>query len=163
MPTADFESAASAIPPHLLDAVSAVRGNRVPPCAILTYWLDGFKGIYYMEYIDCTICEQNMNSFIENSLVGENVWQFLTHVERCPECYEELETRYLIAEALGRLEAGESIDLRKELQQKIKFTKRAMYFHYFNEDVLRVLEVFSMIIIVYEVFGFLSHFFGIVF
>ncbi|MBR1451617.1 MAG: hypothetical protein IJ591_07860, partial [Lachnospiraceae bacterium] len=96
-----------------------------------------------MEYIDCTICEQNMNSFIENSLVGENVWQFLTHVERCPECYEELETRYLIAEALGRLEAGESIDLRKELQQKIKFTKRAMYFHYFNEDVLRVFEVFS--------------------
>jgi hypothetical protein len=141
-----------------------VRGrNRVPPCAILTYWLDGFKDIYYMEYIDCTICEQNMNSFIENSLVGENVWQFLTHVERCPECYEELETRYLIAEALGRLEAGESIDLRKELQQKIKFTKRAMYFHYFNEDVLRILEVFSMIIIVYEVFGFLSHFFGIVF
>ena len=130
---------------------------------IISHPYFGFKGIYYMEYIDCTICEQNMNSFIENSLVGENVWQFLTHVERCPECYEELETRYLIAEALGRLEAGESIDLRKELQQKIKFTKRAMYFHYFNEDVLRVLEVFSMIIIVYEVFGFLSHFFGIVF
>ncbi|MCR5591525.1 MAG: zf-HC2 domain-containing protein [Lachnospiraceae bacterium] len=116
-----------------------------------------------MEYIDCDVCEQNMNAFIENKLVGEHLWQFLTHVESCPDCYEELEIKYLIAEALGRLENGEAINLKDELAQKIKLTKRAMYFHYFNEDVLRILEIVSMIIIVYEVFGFLSHFFGIVF
>ena len=104
-----------------------------------------------------------MNSFIENKLVGEMLWQFLTHVEKCPDCFEELETRYLIAEALGRLENGEVINLRNELAQKIRVTKRAMYFHYFNEDILRVFEIISMIIIVYEVFGFLSDFFGIVF
>lgn len=116
-----------------------------------------------MEYIDCATCEQHMNSFIENKLVGEMLWQFLTHVEKCPECFEELEIRYLIAEALGRLENGETIHLRNELAQKIRVTKRAMYFHYFNEDVLRIFEIISMIIIVYEVFGFLSDFFGIVF
>ena len=116
-----------------------------------------------MEYIDCRTCEQHMNPFIENRLVGEMLWQFLTHVEKCPECFEELEIRYLIAEALGRLENGESIDLKNELSEKIRVTKRAMYFHYFNEDVLRIMEIISMIIIVYEVFGFLSHFFGIVF
>lgn len=116
-----------------------------------------------MEYIDCDACEEHMNNFIENRLVGETLWQFLTHVERCPECFEELETRYLIAEALGRLENGETINLRNELAQKIKVTKRAMYLHYFNEDVLRILEILSMVIIVYEVFGFLSKFFGIVF
>ncbi|MBR4573819.1 MAG: hypothetical protein IKO16_02820 [Lachnospiraceae bacterium] len=116
-----------------------------------------------MEYIDCATCEQHMNSFIENKLVGEMLWQFLTHVEKCPDCFEELETRYLIAEALGRLENGEVINLRNELAQKIRVTKRAMYFHYFNEDILRVFEIISMIIIVYEVFGFLSDFFGIVF
>ena len=102
-----------------------------------------------------------MNSFIENRLVGEMLWQFLTHVEKCPECFEELETRYLIAEALGRLENGEAINLRAELANKIRVTKRAMYFHYFNEDILRIFEIISMIIIVYEVFGFLSLFFGI--
>lgn len=116
-----------------------------------------------MEYIDCTTCEQHMNSFIENNLVGENVWQFLTHVEKCPECFEELETRYLISEAFTRLENGEPIDLRKELRQKIRLTKRAMYFHYFNEDARRILEVFSMIVIVYEMIGFMSYFFGVVF
>ena len=116
-----------------------------------------------MEYIDCAECEQHMNSFIENRLVGETLWQFLTHVEKCPECFEELEIRYLIAEALGRLEAGESIDLRNELADKIRAMKRAMYFHYFNEDILRILEIISMVIIVYEIFGFLSSFFGIVF
>ena len=116
-----------------------------------------------MEYIDCAECEQHMNSFIENRLVGETLWQFLTHVEKCPECFEELEIRYLIAEALGRLEAGESIDLRNELADKIRAMKRAMYFHYFNEDILRILEIISMVIIVYEMFGFLSSFFGIVF
>ena len=103
-----------------------------------------------------------MNSFIENSLVGENLWQFLTHVEQCSECFEELEIRYLIAEAIGRLENGESINLRSELYRKIQMTKRAMYFHYFNEDVRRVLKIISLIIIVYELFGFVSMFFGIV-
>ncbi len=116
-----------------------------------------------MEYIDCNTCEQHMNAFIENKLVGEMLWQFLTHVEQCPDCFEELEIRYLIAEALGRLENGEAINLHRELAQKIKATKRAMYLHYFNEDILRTLEIFSMIIIVYEVFGFLSDFFGLVF
>ncbi len=116
-----------------------------------------------MDYIDCATCEQHMNSFIENELVGEMLWQFLTHVEQCPECFEELEIRYLIAEALGRLENGEVINLRSELSHKIKATKRAMYLHYFNEDILHVFEIISMIIIVYEVFGFLSDFFGIVF
>lgn len=116
-----------------------------------------------MEYIDCNECEQHMNSFIENRLVGEMLWQFLTHVEKCPECFEELEIRYLIERALDRIENGESINLRKELSRKIRVTKKAMYFHYFMEDILRMLEVFSMIIITYEVFGFLSHFFGIVF
>ena len=116
-----------------------------------------------MEYIDCTTCEQYIDDFIENKLVGEMLWQFLTHVEKCPECYEELEIRYLVADALGRLENGEAINLRSELEKKIRTTKRVMYVHYFNEDILRMLEIFSMIIIVYEVFGFLSHFFGIVF
>ena len=116
-----------------------------------------------MEYIDCATCEQHMNHFIENRLVGEMLWQFITHVEKCPECHEELEIRYLIAEALGRLENGESIDLRTELSEKIKGKKRAMYLHYFNEDVLRLLEILSMVIIMYELFGFISYFFGIVF
>ncbi len=116
-----------------------------------------------MEYIDCNTCEQHMNSFIENRLVGEMLWQFLTHVEQCPECFEELEIRYLIAEALGRLENGEVINLRSELAHKIKATKRAMYLHYFNEDVLRIFEIFSLIVVMYELFGFLSDFFGIVF
>lgn len=113
-----------------------------------------------MEYIDCRTSEQLMNDFVENKLVGEHLWQFLTHVERCPECFEELETRFLIAEALNRLENGESIDLRKELKNKIKGAKRAMYFHYFNEDMLRVIEIVSMIIICYSAYGFLSEFFG---
>ncbi len=103
-----------------------------------------------MEYIDCSTCEENMNSFIDNKLVGEMLWQFLTHVQKCPECYEELEIRYLVADALGRIENGEAINLRSELARKIRVTKRAMYLHYFNEDILRILEIFSMIVVIFE-------------
>ena len=110
-----------------------------------------------MEYIDCATCEENMNSFIDNKLVGEMLWQFLTHVQKCPECYEELEIRYLVADALGRIENGEAINLRSELARKIRITKRAMYLHYFNEDILRILEIFSMVVIVYEVYVFFIH------
>ena len=66
-----------------------------------------------------------------------------------------------MAEALGRIEDGEAINLRNELSRKIRVTKKAMYFHYFLEDVLRIVEIISMIIIVYELFGFMSLFFGI--
>lgn len=114
-----------------------------------------------MEYIDCRTSEQYMNGFVESRLVGENLWQFLTHVEKCPECFEELETRYLIAEALNRLENGEAIDLRRELKNKIKFSKRAMYLHYFNEDFLRILEIISMLIACYSLYGLLAGYFGI--
>lgn len=117
---------------------------------------------FVMEYIDCRTSEQLMNDFVANKLVGEHLWQFLTHVEKCPECFEELETRYLIAEALNKLENGESVDLRSELTNKIKGAKRAMYIHYFNEDVLRILEIFSMIIATYSAYSFISSFFGFV-
>ena len=116
-----------------------------------------------MEYIDCRQCEQHMNSFIANDLVGETLWQFLTHVEKCPECFEELEIRYLMAEALDRIENGEGINLRNELKRKIRVTKKAMYFHYFIEDILRIVEIMSMIVIVYEMYGFVSRLFGITF
>lgn len=114
-----------------------------------------------MEYIDCRTSEQCMNDFVESKLVGEQLWQFLTHVEKCPECFEELETRYLIAEALNRLENGEVIDLRRELKNKIKFSKRAMYLHYFNEDVLRILEIIAMLIACYFLYNLLAGYFGI--
>lgn len=115
-----------------------------------------------MEYIDCRTSEQYMNDFVESKLVGEQLWQFLTHVEKCPECFEELETRFLIAEALNRLENGEAIDLRSELKNKIKFSKRAMYLHYFNEDVLRILEILATFIACNSLYNLLAQYFGII-
>lgn len=115
-----------------------------------------------MEYIDCRTSEQYMNDFVESKLVGEQLWQFLTHVEKCPECFEELETRFLIAEALNRLENGEAIDLRSELKNKIKFSKRAMYLHYFNEDILRILEILAIFIACNSLYNLLAQYFGII-
>ena len=148
------------------DSKSAVGDHvrvQVPPSAAKRLDFQGafFYNCFAMEYIDCRTSEQWINDFVENKLVGEHLWQFLTHVEKCPECYEELETRYLVAEALSRLENGESFDLRNELKKKIKGAKRAMYFHYFNEDVLRMLEILSMIISCYALYSFLIDFFGI--
>lgn len=79
---------------------------------------------------ECREYEQQIGSFIENGLTGIELSRFLSHVEKCRNCYAEMETRYLISEALNRLEEGESIDLKNELSFKIKTAKRSLGFQF---------------------------------
>ena len=68
----------------------------------------------------CSETEQFIQLYIDDQLTGPQLRDFLTHIESCPKCYEEMEINYLIKEALLRLEDGKTFDLRKELKQKIQ-------------------------------------------
>lgn len=96
---------------------------------------------------DCRTSEQCMNAFINNELTDYELYCFLNHVIKCASCYEELETSYLLSEALSRLEEGETIDLENELKQKVKNSRKALRIHGFIGNIYRSAEIISMIIV----------------
>lgn len=100
--------------------------------------------LIFSEY-DCRTSEQCMNAFINNELTDYELYCFLNHVIKCASCYEELETSYLLSEALSRLEAGETIDLEYELKQKVQNSRIALKIHRFIGNIYRSVEVISLI------------------
>lgn len=101
--------------------------------------------------INCSICEKNMDSFLDNELIGEHLFYFLDHIEQCPNCYEELETKYLLSEALTRLENGETINLKGELKHKLSVAMRIFKIHNFFEMMCLSLETIGSVIVAFEV------------
>lgn len=101
--------------------------------------------------IDCQTCEIHMNNFLERDVYDDDLWDFLNHILYCETCYEELETRYLISEALIRLENGETIDLKKELRQKVNGARKALRLHSYVEQIYSSIEVVAAVIMLFTI------------
>lgn len=93
----------------------------------------------------CSETEQAIQLYIDNQLTGPELRDFLTHIEECPKCYEEMEINYLIKEALLRLEDGKTLDLRKELQQKIQDSKNCLLIHEYLVAVRQLIQLGAMV------------------
>ena len=106
--------------------------------------------------IECRSVELYMNDFLEGTLIGDELWDFLNHVLNCNSCYEELETRFLLREALLRLEEGETLDLRRELRDKIKSARMALKLHRLGDIIYRTIEIVAGIVIAFYVGEFIS-------
>lgn len=101
--------------------------------------------------IDCRKCEFYMDDFLERNLIGEELYDFLNHILTCDECYEELETRYLVSEVLLRLESGETIDLRNELKNKVQSSRKALRLHSYFDNLFVSIEVVAAVIVVFTI------------
>lgn len=97
----------------------------------------------------CQQTEAYMNSFLDRTLVGDELCDFLNHVLACENCYEELETRFLLNVALGRVEEGKTIDLSRELSERIRYARRALRLQWFIETVYRCAEILAGILAVF--------------
>lgn len=101
--------------------------------------------------IDCNTCELHMDNFLERDVIDDELFDFLNHVLHCDDCYEELETRYLVSEVLSRLESGETIDLRRELVNKINGARKALKIHSFVENLYSSIEVIAAVMFIFAV------------
>ncbi len=100
----------------------------------------------------CSDTEQYIQMYIDDELTGPKLREFLTHIEECPKCYEEMEINYLIKEALIRLEDGTTFDLRKELQQKIQNSKNCLMMHEYLIAVRQLILLGAMVILTISIF-----------
>ncbi|HOO28431.1 MAG TPA: zf-HC2 domain-containing protein [Lachnospiraceae bacterium] len=89
----------------------------------------------------CQDMEQCIQLFIDNRLTGVKLQEFIEHIENCPVCYEEMETSYLLKEALLRLEDGDAFDLHSELLEKLSTMKRCAAVHAFISVLRRTILI----------------------
>ena len=97
--------------------------------------------------MNCKDAEQNISSFLNRTLSGDELREFLRHIEGCPDCMEELGTAYLMDVALDRIEEGESFNLNSELKLRIRSANRALQGHWIFSNVFRSIEVLAGIML----------------
>ncbi len=81
-----------------------------------------------MSGMDCRTAESMVTRFIDHSLSVNELEEFLDHIETCPSCYDELETYFIVHEAMQQLdekEDGTVLDFKKLLEQEIRRSRRS--------------------------------------
>ena len=93
----------------------------------------------------CQEAEQLIQNFINDDLTGEPLANFVRHIDSCHSCYEEMETSYLLKEALSRLENGETFDLHGELTNKLTSMRECLDVHRILTIVRRTISILAAI------------------
>ena len=70
--------------------------------------------------MDCKETERMIPLFLEDNLDNQEMQEFLTHVNYCENCREELTIQFLISVGLKRLEDGNTFNLAGELEQRLR-------------------------------------------
>ena len=97
-----------------------------------------------MTEMDCRTAESMVTRFIDHSLSMNELEGFLDHIEHCPSCYDELETYFIVHEAMQQLDEdkdGKVLDFKKLLEQEIRRTRRNIHqkrVMYFDRAFMRV-------------------------
>lgn len=100
--------------------------------------------------MDCKEAERLVQPYIENKLSPKQLEAFISHVQKCPSCYEELETYFIIHHAIKYLEEDRhdsynmkeklSVDLGKKRRQ-IRTNRRLKMLKGFLIILLAVLVI----------------------
>lgn len=95
--------------------------------------------------MECLEVQHRMAAFIDNELDERDMEEFVTHIEGCESCWEELAIQYLVTEGMRRLEDGSAFDLNRELQEKLQQTLKRIRYKKKLNAVMLLLEAASVI------------------
>lgn len=74
----------------------------------------------------CKDFEKQIPSFLNRKMDYPTMKEFQAHLDTCESCKEELTISFLVVDGLQRLEEGDAFDLQKELNLRLKETKRQL-------------------------------------
>ena len=77
--------------------------------------------------MNCRTAEEMVNQYMNHTLSIEEMEEFLDHIQSCSSCYDELETYFIVHEAMQQLaedDGDTGLDFRKLLNQDIKRARR---------------------------------------
>ena len=78
--------------------------------------------------MECKTAKSLVNAYIEGSLNDQDCIDFLAHVKGCRDCYDELETYFIVDYALQYLDTGgdsnRSFDMQKLLKDDVRWNEK---------------------------------------
>lgn len=97
--------------------------------------------------MNCRAAEEMVTRYINHTLSIEEMEEFLEHVQSCSSCYDELETYFIVHEAMVQLdeEAGDTVlDLQHLLEQDLKKSRRYIR----KKKAGRILKAVSFLLLI---------------
>lgn len=69
----------------------------------------------------CEQAQERVNAYIDRTMPDRELEDFIAHVKSCPDCFDELETYYIVNMTMKYLEDGkeESYDIAKQLRDDL--------------------------------------------
>lgn len=74
----------------------------------------------------CKDIEKLIQSFLDDDLDNKDLSEFISHIESCSECKEELTIQFLVKVGMKRLEDGNTFNLRDELELLMRDSKKSL-------------------------------------
>lgn len=77
--------------------------------------------------MNCRTAEGMVNGYINHELSLKELEEFLDHIQTCSSCYDELETYFIVHEAMQQLDdndSGSVMDFKRLLEQDIRKSRR---------------------------------------
>ena len=96
---------------------------------------------------ECKAAEGLLQPYLENSLNRQDTIKLLNHLDKCSECQDELEIRFLLAEGLKRLESGETMNMKAELHDRLRHSRREVVFREYLSSIANLLTLVSYILL----------------
>lgn len=104
--------------------------------------------------LTCKDYEKMINDYIGDLLNEDEVLDFLSHIENCPSCKEELTIQFMVSQGLNKLEENGTFDLNKELSEKINSSLKAIKVR--NLVIFLSIAGFLSVIVAIAIFIFFS-------
>lgn len=103
------------------------------------------------EKMTCREAKDQVKAYIEGTMSDKECTRFLDHVMNCPDCYDELETYFIIDYSLQYLDdernVSRSYDMRKSLVDDIKRNRNRIWVTKFSKIWTRTLITISNVLI----------------
>ena len=77
-------------------------------------------------HMDCKEFNGLIQDFLNDRLDEMKLSEFLSHIEECEDCRDELRIQYLIYEGLARLEEGATFDVDKDLSDYMQLQRKRL-------------------------------------
>lgn len=102
--------------------------------------------------VNCKNFANLIPDFLTDRLDNADLSDFLSHLDSCPACQDELSTQYLLYEGIARLETGGPFDLEKELEEVKRAARKRLALRQRLFSTAAALEIITLALAIVTVY-----------
>lgn len=99
--------------------------------------------------------------YIEEQLCDKDLRKFVTHIQECPDCREELETYYIVYKGLMQLDEKEELPmniieaLNEDLDISNLHLRNMSLFYVLSEVLIGLVNISCVLLLIERILGFI--------